>query len=424
MTHLPRGCLMRSFGCFLLILCVHAVPLFGDESALAVFRQRIEPIWKSPKPSSCSECHLSGVDLKDYLREDQAATFAALREAGLIDLEKPDDSKLLKFISRQPERPSLVTAKIRQQEFEALRAWIRLAVKDPALLKARTNTDTALKLPPVEIIRHTRQDHVLKSFVDSVWSEAGRCAACHSPDRNAQQRKKHGEKVSWIKPGDPAGTLAYMLEAKLIDVDSPEDSLLILKPTMQVPHGGGQKLEIGDRTYKQFMAFLTDYGASVQGKYQKPEDLPKPRTDVSRVSDIWLKIEGVPETFDKKLLRVDVFRKQGDGWSDKPWATGDRAVFGKGKLWQQHLTVIAEKDSKRAKEIEESPGLPPGAYLIRIYVDREGKLKKDPTADLGATDLIKKIEVSSRWPEGYNRMTIVKFTNPNDPRLRFDPKSE
>lgn len=403
---------MRSVGYLVLILLVNAAPLLADETALAVFRQRIEPIWKSPKPSSCSECHLSGVDLKDYLREDQAATFAALREAGLIDLEKPDDSKLLKFISRQPERPSLVTAKIRQQEFEALRAWIRLAVKDPTLLKAKANSDTALKLPPVEVIRHTREDHVLQTFIDNVWSEVGRCAACHSPDRNAQQRKKHGEKVSWIKPRDPAGTLAYMLEAKLIDVDSPEDSMLILKPTMQVPHGGGIKLEIGDRTYKQFMAFLNDYGAVVKAKYKTVAELPKSRAEVSRVSDIWLKIEGVPEKFHKQLLQVDVFRQEGKGWSKTPWAVGDRGVFGPNKLWQQHLTVVAGRDTPRAREIEKSPGLPPGKYLIRVAIDQKGRLKEDPTTTLGEADRVAEIEVDSRWPAGYGSMTVVKFPQP------------
>lgn len=403
---------MRTTGLFCLIVGCSWFPLFGDDardSALAVFQKRIEPIWKSPKPSSCSECHLSGVDLKDYLRKDQAATFAALREAGLIDLQKPDESKLLKFIARKPARPSLVTEKVRQQEFEALREWIRLAVKEPDLLKAKPNTDAALKLPPVEVIRHMRMDHVLKSFVDNVWSEVGRCAACHSPDRNAEQRKKHGEKVSWIKPQDPAGTLAYMLEAKLIDVESPEDSLLILKPTMQVPHGGGIKLEIGDRTYKQFIAFLTDYGAVVKAKYQTVDQLPKARDEVSHVTDIWLKIEGVPEKFHKKLLQVDVYHKEANGWSKTAWAIGDRAVFGPNKLWQQHLTVVAPRNSPRAKVIEKESGLPPGEYLVRVAIDDGERLKNDPTATLSDAERVAEIRVESRWPAGYGSMTVIKF---------------
>lgn len=398
-----------------MLLYLSALPLQAEDSpksALDVFRQRIEPIWKSPKPSSCAECHLSGVDLKNYLRKDQAATFAALREAGLIDVKQPDNSKLLKFISRKPDRPSLITDQVRQQELDAMRTWIRLAVKDPDLLKAKVNVDSALNLPPVEVIRHTRQDHVLASFVDNVWSEVGRCAACHSPDRNGEQRKKHGEKVSWIKQQDPAGTLAYLLEAKLIDVDSPEDSLLLLKPTMQVDHGGGLKLMIGDRTYQQFMAFLVDYAAVVKAKYQKTDQLPAPRADVSRVTDIWLKIEGVPEKFHKQLLQVDVFRQESNGWSKTPWAIGDRAVFGPNKLWQQHLTVIAPRDSSRAREIEKSPGLPPGKYLVRVAIDQQDRLKQDPTGRLTDKDRVGEVVIDSNWPAGYDTMTVMKYPQP------------
>jgi hypothetical protein len=404
---------MRSVTYFMIVFCC-SWPLFAENpqtSAMDVFRQRIEPIWKSSKPSSCSECHLSGVDLKAYLREDQTETFVALRDAGLIDLKRPDDSKLLQFVARKPERPSLVIDEVRQKEFEALREWIRLAVKDPELIKSKPNTDSALNLPPVEVIRHARSDHVLDSFVENVWSEIGRCAACHSPDRNAEQQKKHGARVSWIKPRDPAGTLAYMLETKVLDIDSPEDSQLLLKPTMQVPHGGGKKLEIGDRTYKQFIVFLIDYASVVKAKYRTAKDLPPPRRDVSRVTDIWLKIEGVPERFHQRLLQVDVFRQEGKGWSKVPWAIGDRAVFGPNKLWQQHLTLMAPRDTPRALQIKTEAGLPPGKYLVRVAIDANDRLKENPAAILGDAERVAEIEVESSWAAGYGSMTVIQFPN-------------
>src|SRR5262245_10532894 len=55
----------------------------SDRSALAIFERRIVPIFQSQKPSSCTECHLSGVELKDYIQPDQAKTFASLVEAKL-----------------------------------------------------------------------------------------------------------------------------------------------------------------------------------------------------------------------------------------------------------------------------------------------------------------------------------------------------
>jgi hypothetical protein len=205
----------------------------ADDAALAIFQKRIVPILQAQRPSSCSECHLSGVDLKDYIRPTQPETFAALRDGGLIDVKNPAKSKLLQFIDRKPEKPSLVTEKIRTEESAAFRAWIEAAVKDPTLAAAKTTDPAIGPQLPAEVIRHARQDHVLQSFLDNVWAEAGRCAACHSPDRNAKQVQKHGEHISWIKLRDPQATLAHLLENELIDLKEPEKSLLLLKPAQQ-----------------------------------------------------------------------------------------------------------------------------------------------------------------------------------------------
>lgn len=78
-------------------------------------------------------------------------------------------------------------------------------------------------------------DRVLAAFIEHVSTEAGRCAACHSPDQNQIHVQKHGEQVSWIKPA------------------------------MQVEHGGGQKMVAVDRAYKQFRRFIDDYAASICG---------------------------------------------------------------------------------------------------------------------------------------------------------------
>lgn len=381
----------------------------GGEPALALFEKRILPILNSPKPSSCAECHLSGVDLKDYVRKDQKQTFASLVAAGLADPKNPDGSKILSFIARKPEKPGLVTDEVRKQEYEAFRAWLYAASKEPELLAAG---DVAGKIGPDlpdEVIRHARADRVLASFVENVWAEVGRCAACHSPEKNAEQVKKHGEQVSWITPNDPEATLRYMLEADLIDVKNPEKSLLLLKPTMQVKHGGGQKMVVGDRTYKQFRRFLDDYAAAAAGKYRSAEELPKPADEVSVVSEIWLKLTDVPEDLDKKLLQVDLYRREGGGWSKDRWATSDRPVFGKGKLWQHSLSLTAPRGSKRAEQIRKEQTLPPGRYLLKVYVDRAGKLSKDFRAEMGEAEFVGEVEVESRWPAGYGEMTIATF---------------
>lgn len=379
-----------------------------ETASLAVFDKRILPLFQSPKPSSCAECHLSGVDLKQYIRPTQQETFLSLVRAGMIDTENPDESKILRFIERAPEEPNLVTAKVRQEEFDAFRAWIRAAVADPQLLSAQGDAAPIGPQVPDEVVRHARRDRVLASFLDNIWTEVGRCAACHSPDRNQKQVQEHGEQVSWIRLNDPEGTLEDMLESGLIDVENPAESLLLLKPTMQVEHGGGQKMVVGDRSYKQFRRFLDDYAATVQGSYTEVDQLPSPSREVSIVTEIWLKIEGVPAKYDKQLLQADLYRQTDSGWSEFRVATSDRPVFGKGKLWQHSLSLTAPRGSKWAQEIE-SQRLPPGRYLIKLFVDQAGKLQEDFTAELGEEDFVGQVEIDSRWPTGYGRMTVVPF---------------
>ena len=184
-----------------------------------------------------------------------------------------------------------------------------------------------------------------------------------------------------------------MLDAGLIDVETPEESLLLAKPTIKVEHGGGQKMLVGDRSYMQFRRFLDDYAATAAGKYRSRDELPRPVEEISEVS----------------LVQVDLYRQEGDGWSKERWATSDRAVFGKGRLWQHSLSLTASRGSERAREICRRRSLPPGRYLVKIYVDQAGKLAKDFRAELSDADLVGEVEVESQWPEEYGAMTTARF---------------
>jgi hypothetical protein len=383
---------------------------------LALFDRRIVPILESPRPSSCSECHLSSVDLKEYIHRDQAQTFAALRAAGLVDVENPESSKLLALIAREPERPTLVGAAARKEELAAFRAWILAAVADPGLLASKSAGPKAGPTASVEVIRHARSDGLLASFVDSLWSEVGRCATCHSPDKNQQQVEEFGDYVSWIVPDDPQGTLDKIVAAKLMDVDRPDRSKLLLKPTLQVEHGGGQKMAIGDRTYKQFRRFLEDYAAIVKDLYRQPSELPAPSGQFVIVSDIWLRFESVPASLDKKVLQVDIHAADSDGpegWSSAPVASADRPVFGAGQAWQQHLSLMAPEDSDRARELRKAKRLPPGKYRLKVYVDVEDRLAKEYPYTLGEREFVGETTIDAAWPSDYGAMTVLKYPGPN-----------
>lgn len=391
-------------------LCLLAfIGTAGADDSLQVFDRRILPILNSKKPSSCSECHLSGVDLKDYIRPNQAETFAALRTAGLIDVEAPEKSKLLEFIARAPQKPGLIRPEVRQAELEAFQAWIKAAVADPKLLASKTEVAVGPKISD-EVIRHTRQDQILTAFEDSIWLEAGRCAGCHSPDLNAEQVKKHGEQMSWMVPGDAEGTLRTLIENELIDVDTPEKSLLIAKPTMQVKHGGGQKMVIGDRSYQQFMSFLTDYVASAKGKYRTENDLPKPSASIVAATDAWLKITEIPDEYSSLVLRAELFPAEGTGWAKTPLVVGDRDIAGDRHLWQQHMSLSLTRGSKEALQIakasKDQRRIPGGKFLLKIWIAS----REDFAAGrVEAQGKVFETTLTTQWPSGYGNMTVVKF---------------
>src|SRR5437016_2567221 len=96
------------------LICLVADSAFAGDAA-DIFARRILPIARA-QVSSCTECHFGGVDLKQYILEDAAQTFAALRDAGLVDVQNPAESKLLTFIGRRPGKEDTLLAKVRAEE--------------------------------------------------------------------------------------------------------------------------------------------------------------------------------------------------------------------------------------------------------------------------------------------------------------------
>ncbi len=383
-----------------------------------IFERRILPIFKSPKPSSCVECHLSGVDLKNYLHPSHEKTFLSLRDQGMIDLAKPEASRILQLIRMGSEGKgaALISEKVRQAELEAFSAWIQACVADAKLREAPKLAAAELARPkrPDEVIRHNRIDAVLASFERNVWSQRFRCSPCHATDgaENAKLAKENGEGMTWIRPEGAEATMKALLAENLIAPKAPEKSLLMLKPLNAVKHGGGQKMLTGDLTYKAFRTWIEDYAKVVNDQYAKASELPKaPSAPATFGSEVWLKLTNTPPAWGDKLLQVTLYAwdAQKKAWETDPIANSDRKVFGKGRLWQHNLTLLATSGSPRAEAWSRQPkaSLPGGKYLVRIHVDFQGRLERDWKAALGKAELAGELEVDSRWPEGYGSMTAL-----------------
>ena len=242
------------------------------DSPKVVFEKRILPIFKSPNPSSCTECHLANLDIKNYILSTSEKTFLSMRDQGLVDMKEPEKSRILKFISMKDpnSKPNILMTKTRDEELKAFSEWIKACCKDEALIKMPKLTQEELGGPekPVEIVRHARKDRLLESFEQNIWAMRFRCMNCHTaghPD-SVKLQKEHGDRVTWFKK-TPAETMDYILtKTKLIDLDNPEKSLLLLKPLNEVKHGGGKKFIIGDLGYQSFRNWIEDYARIKSGK--------------------------------------------------------------------------------------------------------------------------------------------------------------
>jgi hypothetical protein len=177
---------------------------------------------------------------------------------------------------------------------------------------------------------------------------------CHTEGtpQNDKLKKVHGERVAWFKKGDPEATMEYLLASKLVDFEKSEKSLLLTKPMGEMKHEGGIKLVAGDQGYKAMRAWLEDVAAVKSGKYKRAEDLPPKHMAMKWFgTDAWLKITNTPEAWGDKLLAIQVFAwdEGAKEWEKDPVATSDRVVWGKGKLWQHNLTLLAAPGTERTE---------------------------------------------------------------------------
>lgn len=404
-----------------LILFASSASLFAADSPEQVFEKRILPIFKSPNPSSCVQCHLASVDLKDYILPSAEKTFRSLRDQGLIDLSAPEKSKILALIAMgnaDPKAPA-IHATNRKAEYEAFTAWFKACAADPALRDAPKldAAEVAKPTKPNEVIRHSRSDRLLESFERTVWAMRFRCMNCHTEGTpaNDKHRQEYGERVSWVKKAGAKATMDYLLASELIDVKIPDKSALLQKPLGAVKHGGGIKFAMGDQGYKAFREWIDDVAAIKGGKYAKAADLPpNTKPPVAFGTDAWVKLNDTPPAWGDKLLQVDVYAwdDKAGKWEAKPIATTDRKVWGKGKIFQHTITLLAEPGSVRAKSFAARPTLSPGRYLLKVYVDADDRLAKDWTTKLGESDYVGQVEITrAAWKEGYGQMTAAEARN-------------
>ncbi len=443
------------FCCLLILTVAHcSSSARADEGAtdpLAVFEQRIMPIFASPKPSSCVQCHLASVDLKDYIRPTSKATFQSLRQNGLIDAQHPPQSKILQLIAmgeRDPDPTAIkIHAKLRQAEHEAFAAWIEACCRDKELMSV-TEPAQSLIGPalPLEIVRHNRKDRLLDSFVRNIWSQRMRCFPCHTPgeidsnnpqhaqpaERHAEFVEKYGQKMNIFRE-TPEETLRIWLATAhkstekhlpLINLETPEHSLLLLKPTAKLPpkaadgslgtpssalpvsHMGGLKMRVNDGTYKAFLSWIEDYSNVTKNLYAEAKQLPP---DNWYPSEQVLRIKAAPEDWPNlATLQVFVYAWDADEnkWKPEP-AAFTQALVAPNRMVNGNLFLIANQ-AQKAQWQAEPQELAAGKYLLRVAVDHAEALLENPTRLLDVGPESPQVEVEASWQKGFKNAEIIE----------------
>lgn len=243
---------------------------------LRLYDERIDPLFRDDRPSTCNQCHLSGIDLKQYIRATPCETYACLVQQRLVDEQRPERSKILAWIERAEPESELITKDVIDAEYSAFFEWISFnaqceqcsAVDCPIPSDAGTFCADESHDPHDVTDSGTMdagtcgQADIEALFRSRVYSLRGRCSPCHV---NLAENEQY-EAPLWIELAPDCETaskttLSNVIGGGYVNFDDPERSLLLQKPLPEsrggVAHGGGDKFDnTDDPGYRSFLEFI------------------------------------------------------------------------------------------------------------------------------------------------------------------------
>ncbi len=299
-------------GCLLGLACrgSHNAPdaaACSSDAATALYTRKIEPILRDDRPTSCNQCHLSGIDLSLFVRDTPCQTMACMTKLGLVDVAAPEQSKVLSWIERAKPQSELITESVIEAEYEGMLEWISYSARCGGQVCPKFDDPCNDKVPgagarcDVELAVGTGyadpgdcQESTLEQlFSANVFQWRERCYPCHfSSDKTVQNAPK------WIRDIDATianpelacaasslETMRTVLMRGLVNLEAPAESFLLRKPLPPqlggLQHGGGPKFTgPEDPSYQTFLAWITRYGScaaqdpSLQKASPPPPEMP------------------------------------------------------------------------------------------------------------------------------------------------------
>ena len=274
-----------------------------EETGSEIYERRIAPLLDESRPGSCGGCHLPGIDLASFMRGSPCTSMACLVEQRLVNFGAPEESEILRLINRgRSAEADERTQAAAELEYQGFLDWIRFSarchheacglIRDPCappsggLDSALPASDQGLdrgaasedlgevvdRRPPLERRPLERCDEpsLLRFFESRFWRWKGRCYHCHKGDGVelglADAPTWFGDELDEAE----AITVTYrrIIDRGYLNLDTPAESLLILKPLAiplgGVAHGGGTKIfRLEEETYADFVEFARGYAHCV-----------------------------------------------------------------------------------------------------------------------------------------------------------------
>ena len=251
-----------------------------DQSGTAIYDRRIAPLLSDDRPKSCNACHLSGIDMTLFVRSTPCETMACLAELGLVNLEAPEQSQVLGWIDRAKPLSPLIDADVVQAEHDGFMEWIQHNAECGRFECAGVVCSARERQPFCDVAPEPFaaadpgvdgadcSDLALeRMFKDTIYASRGRCYPCHfEAEKEAAPEAIHFIDQSGSCDEASLETMHAVIDAGLVDVKDPLNSLLLLKPLAEggggVPHHGDQKFTpTGDPGYENFVSWLKRYAA-------------------------------------------------------------------------------------------------------------------------------------------------------------------
>jgi hypothetical protein len=315
-----------------------------------LYTRYVEPLVTGGQPSSCNQCHLSGVDLSMYVRDTPCASMACMVESGMVDLDNPVNSEVLAQIMLADPASSLIDGAVIDREYEGFLAWIEWSascqvcvcgeLEDPCGTGSVTSQPTGVQTP---LGGTCTEEELGASFEARMWPWRDRCSSCHAPEGEGAN---DGAPPHWIVSGseaDPLYTMYAVIGGGYVDWDTPSDSLLLTKPLAGiVDHGGGDKLDsTSDPAYVDILAWIEEYAACRSDTDTEPDTDTDP-VGAAPVVEIWHPSDGETRAAGSQIPWIGSGLDPEDGTltaGSLVWSSSIDGVFGTGERFDAPLSV-------------------------------------------------------------------------------------